>query len=209
MILIGQYDSPFVRRVAVALQLYGIAYEHKPWSTFRDADQIAVYNPLTRVPTLVLDDGEVLIESPAILDYLDEQVGPDRALIAESGWQRRQALKICGWATGLADKSVILVYERVMHPKTMSAAWTERCTTQIAAALDLLEQDLSVRGSPFWFGDKIGHADIIVACAVRFAGEAHPSLMSAARRPLLAAHSARSEALEAFQLTQQVFIPPS
>ena len=84
MFLIGQYDSPFVRRVAIALRLYGIAFEHRPWSTFGDADKIAPYNPLRRVPTLVLDDGEALIESTAILDYLDELVGPDRAMIADA-----------------------------------------------------------------------------------------------------------------------------
>ena len=54
MILIGQYDSPFVRRVAIAMRLYGLAYEHRPWSTFGDADKLAAFNPLRRVPTLVL-----------------------------------------------------------------------------------------------------------------------------------------------------------
>ena len=52
MILIGQYDSPFVRRVAIALRLYGIAFEHRPWSTFGDAEKIAPYNPLRRVPMM-------------------------------------------------------------------------------------------------------------------------------------------------------------
>ena len=89
MILIGQYDSPFVRRVAIAMRLYGLAFEHRPWSTFGDADKIAPYNPLRRVPTLVLDDGEVLIESAAMLDYLDELVGPERAMIAANGPARR------------------------------------------------------------------------------------------------------------------------
>ena len=78
MILIGQYDSPFVRRVAIALRLYGLPFEQRPWSTFGDADKLARYNPLRRVPTLVLDDGEVLIESGAMLDHLDELVGPVR-----------------------------------------------------------------------------------------------------------------------------------
>ncbi len=68
MILIGQYDSPFVRRVGIAMHIYGIAFEHRPWSTFGDGDKVAGFNPLRRVPTLVLDDGEVLIESGAILD---------------------------------------------------------------------------------------------------------------------------------------------
>ena len=60
LILIGQFDSPFVRRVAIALNLYGMAYEHRPWSVFGDADKIAPFNPLIRVPTLVLDSGDVL-----------------------------------------------------------------------------------------------------------------------------------------------------
>jgi len=87
MILIGQYDSPFVRRVAIPLRLYGHAYEHRPWSTFGDADRIAQYNPLRRVPTLVLDDGEVLIDSVTILDHLDSLAGP-RALIQPTGAPR-------------------------------------------------------------------------------------------------------------------------
>jgi glutathione S-transferase len=58
MFLIGQYDSPFVRRVAIALRLYGLPFEHRPWSTFGDADKIAPYNPLRRVPTLVLDSAD-------------------------------------------------------------------------------------------------------------------------------------------------------
>ena len=77
MFLIGQYDSPFVRRTAIALRLYDLPFEHRPWSTFGDADKIAPYNPLRRVPTLVLDSGEALIESFAILDYLDDLVGPE------------------------------------------------------------------------------------------------------------------------------------
>ncbi|MBR0779214.1 glutathione S-transferase N-terminal domain-containing protein, partial [Bradyrhizobium diazoefficiens] len=98
MFLIGQYDSPFVRRVAIALRLYGIAFEHKPWSTFGDADRIAPYNPLRRVPTLVLDDGEALIESTIILDYLDELVGEGKAMLPRSGAERRKHLRICALA---------------------------------------------------------------------------------------------------------------
>ena len=130
MILIGQYDSPFVRRVAIALHRYDIAYEHRPWSTFGDADRIAHYNPLRRVPTLVLDDGEVLVDSAAILDHLDEVAGPSKTLIARSGPARRQALKICALATGLADKAVSLVYERVLHQQ-VSQPWIDRCVSQI------------------------------------------------------------------------------
>ena len=90
MILIGQYDSPFVRRVAVALELWGVDFDHRPWSVWADADQLAAFNPMRRVPTLVLDDGEVLIESSAILDALDEMVGPARAMLPGAGPERRR-----------------------------------------------------------------------------------------------------------------------
>ena len=101
-ILIGQYDLPLVRRVAIALDLYELAFDHRTWSTFGDADLLAPFNPLRRVPTLVLVDGEALIDSFVILDWLDETVG-DRALIARKGPQQRAALKTCALATGLAD----------------------------------------------------------------------------------------------------------
>jgi glutathione S-transferase len=208
MILIGQYDSPFVRRVAIALRLYGIAYEHRPWSTFGDADKVAAYNPLLRVPTLVLDNGEALIESGAILDHLDETVGPAKAMMARSGEARRRALKLCALATGIADKSVTLVYERVLHQQ-ISEVWVTRGQAQIRNALDVLESDRRASTTPYLFGEQIAHADIAAACALRFLKEAHPGLFDAARWPALAAHAARCEALEPFQAIQQVFLPPS
>ena len=207
MILIGQFDSPFVRRVGIALKLYGLDYEHRPWSTFRDADKIVAFNPLRRVPTLVLDDGEVVIESAVILDYLDERVGAQTALMADSGPARRRALRTCALATGLSDKAVSLIYERLLHHET-SDVWVNRCQAQIGSVLDVLEADRSRRGSAYWFGESINHADIAVACALRFLREAHPALFDAAKWPSLVAHSQRCEALPAFQAVRQEFIPP-
>ncbi len=209
MILIGQYDSPFVRRVAIAMRLYRIGYEHRPWSTFGDADRIASFNPLRRVPTLVLDSGEALIESAAILDHLDERVGPSRAMIADAGDLRRHALKVCALATGLADKAVSLTYERMLHQAT-SDAWIARCTAQIADVLTALESGKAERsGSRFWFGDAIGHADIAVACALGFTREAHPVLFDEQRWPALTAHAATCEGLAAFREIVQPFVPPA
>jgi glutathione S-transferase len=207
VILIGQYDSPFVRRVAVALNLYGFDYEHRPWSTFGDADKIAAFNPLSRVPTLVLDSGDVLIESMTILDYLDEAAGDERALIASRGVERRQALKVCALATGLADKAVALVYERVLHEQK-SEMWIERCSNQVGRVLDALEADRAARATPYWFGNAIGHADIAVTCALRFTREAHSTIFSATRWPALDGHAGRCEALPVFQKIVQPFIPP-
>jgi glutathione S-transferase len=208
MMLIGQYDSPFVRRVAIALRLYELPFEHQPWSTFGDGDQIAPYNPLRRVPTLVLYSGEVLIESTAILDYLDEWVGPGKAMIAARGPERRHTLKVCALASGLADKAVSLVYERVLR-KDASKLWVERCEAQIGGVLEALETERAAISSPYWFGTRIGHADIAIACVLRFTGEAHPGLFDAARYPALAAHATHCEALPPFQEIVQPLIPPS
>ena len=208
MILIGQYNSPFVRRVAIALRLYELPFEHRPWSTFGDAEKIAPFNPLRRVPTLVLDGGEALIESTAILDYLDELIGPDRAMIAGSGPERRHALKICALATGLGDKAVSLLYERVLRKDELKL-WVERCKAQIGGVLDALEKERAAVASPYWFGTSIGHADIAVACVLRFTGEAHPGLLSAARYPALSAHAAACEALPPFMEIVQPLSPPS
>lgn len=208
MILIGQYDSPFVRRVAIAMRLYGIAYEHRPWSTFGDAESIAPFNPLRRVPTLVLDNGESLIESGAILDYLDEQVGPSLAMIARSGDTRRHALKVCALATGLADKAVSLFYERALHQAT-SEQWIARCRTQIADVLTALDTSRAAAMTGFWFGDSIGHADIAVACALRFTREAHPGLLDTQRWSALEAHAALCENRGEFREIVQPFQPPA
>jgi len=206
MILIGQYDSPFVRRVAIAMRLYGLPFEHRPWSVFGDTDKIAPFNPLSRVPTLVLDDGDSLIESAAILDYLDEVAGAEKALVARSGPERRKALKICALATGMADKGVSLVYEKVLRPEE-SKIWVERCRAQVGRVLDVLEAEFAARGTPFWSGDDIGHADIATACALRFITEA-AALFDAPRYPTLAALSARCEALPPFQEIVQPLSPP-
>jgi glutathione S-transferase len=207
MILIGQFDSPFVRRVAIAMRLYGIAFEHKPWSTFGDADKIAPYNPLRRVPTLVLDDGEALIESAMILDYLDDRVGPENALIARSGDVRRRHFRICALAMGLGDKAVSLLYERVLRKEKQLDLWVERCKSQITGVLEMLEKERSAVKTPYWFGERIGHADIAVACVLRLTGEAHPELIGA-RYPALKAHSERCEALPPFQEIVQPLAPP-
>ncbi len=207
MQLIGQYDSPYVRRVAVALRLYGMDYRHLPWSTFGDADRLAAFNPLRRVPVLVLDGGEALIESGAILDYLDGLVPPESALIAASGEARRKALHIAALATGLADKAVSFFYSRVFHGEA-SPVWVARCQTQIHDVLVVLERECAARGNLWWHGAAPGHADIVVACVLRFLGEAHPGLFVAAGYPALAGHCAGCEAMDAFSGVVQAFSPP-
>lgn len=209
MILIGQYDSPFVRRVGIALTLYGHTFEHRPWSTFGDGDKIEPFNPLRRVPTLVLDNGEIIIESAYALDWLDEQaraadeVAP---LIAASGPERQKALYLIALSTGLGDKAVAMFYEQVLH-KEKSPVWLERCQTQIGAVLDVLEGIRTAARSQWMLGSAMTHADIALACALRFLREAHPAI-DFTKWPALSFHSAQCEQMEVFKTISQPFIGP-
>ena len=208
MILIGQYDSPFVRRVGIALTLYGLPFEHRPWSSFGDTEKIRAYNPLTRVPTLVLEDGLALIESHSMLDHLDRVVGPDRAMFPVAGRERDLALRIAALATGLGDKVVSLFYERRLHA-SVSPLWIERCTTQIQATARVLEAERAQVRGDYWSGPRIGHADIALAVVLRFVNEVHRGLLPMDEFPALRSHAAHHEALPVFQAVAQAFVPPA
>lgn len=205
--LIGHYDSPFVRRVGITLHVLGMPFERQLLSVFGNAEELQAYSPIGRVPVLVLDDGEALIESAMILDYLDDRVGPEKAMIARSGDARRRHLRICALAMGLGDKAVSLLYERVLRKDKQLDLWIERCSAQIAGVLELLEKERAAVKTPYWFGERIGHADVAVACVLRFVGEAHPALFGD-RYPALKAHSERCEALPPFQEIVQPLEPP-
>ncbi|OOG68458.1 glutathione S-transferase [Sinorhizobium sp. A49] len=208
MILIGQYDSPFVRRVGIALTLYGMEFEHRPWSSFGDADRLRACNPLTRVPTLVLDDGTALVDSHIILDYLDGLVPEDCAMFPRSEPARHRALRIAALASGLGDKAVSLFYEKRLH-EAVSTLWVDRCRGQIEATLATLEAGRAEGVSEFWFGEHIGHADIAVAVVLRFLCEVHPDLIAISNYPALRAHGEKLEALAVFQAISQPFIAPT
>src|ERR1051325_1955463 len=112
MVLVGQYDSPYARRVAISLRVLGFAYEHHTRSVFGDFDSMRQTNPLGRIPSLILDNGDTLIDSAAILDWLDEQAGPDRALLPAGGAPRREAFQRIALATGAIEKFGGANYER-------------------------------------------------------------------------------------------------
>lgn len=207
MILVGMYDSPFVRRVAIALRLYGMEFEHLPWSVFRDAERVARYSPLIRVPILVLDEDEVLVDSSAILDGLDDLVGPERALMAAEGPERRRQLRVCALACGLGDKVVSLIYEKAVHERG-TPAWVERCQAQISGTLDRLEAERRAIASRWWFGDAIGHADVAVVCVLTLAVEALGFDLDPKRWPSLVALREQGEARPEFRAFRQPFFAP-
>jgi glutathione S-transferase len=196
MVLVGQYDSPYVRRVAISLRVLGFEYAHDTRSVFADFDAMRQVNPLGRIPTLVLDDGEALIDSAAILDWLDQSVGPERALVPSAGPERRRALRLIALATGAIDKVGAAAYERLLRPAALRwPEWIPRCRTQGAGALAALAAE------PWPQRARLEQAEITTACTIRYVRIADPELLLPGHFPNLDALSARWEALPAFQAT--------
>lgn len=211
MLLIGMFDSPFVRRVAITMKLLELPFEHANWSVGRDFDRIREYNPLGRVPTLVTDEGETLMESGAILDYLDERAGPERALLPRSGPERRRALNLMAMATGAADKGVLQIYERVFRPEDKRhAPWTNRCRVQMSGSLAGIDRYLGEQGASQWLvGRRMTQADITCVCVFTFLDDALRVGSDAVMFSSLAALAARCESLPVFQETRVPFLLPN
>ena len=207
MILIGMYDSPFVRRVAVSMTLLDVPFEHRDWSVGKDQQRIREFNPLGRVPVLVLDSGEPLIESAMILDWLDQQAGPARALLPISGEPRRQAQSLIALVSGAMDKGIQLVYERIFRPaEKRHEPWTQRCETQMHGALDELDARCAGIASTWLVGAALSQADITLTCYLTYLKDAVPLDLSA--WPALPARAGNCELLPAFRHYYAPFDPP-
>jgi glutathione S-transferase len=213
MILIGMFDSPFVRRVAVTMNLLKIPFEHRNWSVGKDFDRIREFNPLGRVPTLVLDDSDSLIESAAILDYLDDFVGPARALLPPSGRNRREALRAMSIAVGAAEKGVMQIYESVFRPEEKRhEPWVDRCRVQMHGALAELERRAAAsslgRGDRWLVGEHMTQADITTSCVFTFLCDAL-GVGTAGTYPGLAGLTERCERLPEFCASKTAFAAPN
>ena len=201
MILVGMLDSPYVRRVAVSLKLMGMPFEHRSLSVFRTFEQFRAINPLVKAPTLVCDDGAVLMDSTLILDHLETLAQPSRRLMPAAPDARREALRSIGIALAATVKAVQILYERDNRPADKQyAPWLARVTAQANAGFALLEQ-CAARAKPWMQGERFNAADVAAACAWRFAQHADPREIPAASYPALVAYSARAEALPEFAST--------
>lgn len=187
------YDSPFVRRVAVTMRLHDMNYEHRPWSVGRDQQALREVNPLGRVPALVLDGGETLVDSGAILDYLDECAGPERALLPAQGPERRRALQLVALALGAVEKGLLLVMEQIFRPaEKRHEPWLARCREQIHGALAVLDGRCATVADGQWLlGARLSQADITLACVTTYLREApridlapYPALVRCAEHAL-------------------------
>ncbi|MCY0387938.1 glutathione S-transferase family protein [Robbsia sp. Bb-Pol-6] len=203
MKLIGMLDSPYVRRVAITLAALDIPHEREQLSVFRHFDAFREINPIVKAPTLITDDGTLLVESTLITDYLDGEVAPERRLTPADGAARLRVLHLVGFALTAADKAVSIVYEQQLRPQDKQhQPWLERVSGQLHAAFAALEAAAAMRNAaspaPWLVGERMTQADITVAVAWRFTQHLLPGTVDAATYPSLAALSARAEALPIF-----------
>src|SRR5277367_3161524 len=197
MQLIGMLDSPYVRRVAIALIVARTPFDHRPISLFRHIDQFSKLNPLLKAPTLVADDGTALMDSSVILEYLASLDPRIAVLTPLDAPARLRASRATGLALTVMEKAVQRHYERMLRPaEKRHEPWIERVMSQLTGGLNALNAELPGSG---WIGGELGLADISVACAFGFMEGVVADLVETSRYPNLAAFSARAEALPAFR----------
>lgn len=196
MQLIGVLDSPYVRRVAISLQLLGLPHQHQPLSVFRHMPAFGQVNPVIKAPTLVCTDGEVLMDSSLILDYLDLHVPPAQRLLPPGLPARQHALCKVGLALAAMEKAVQAYYEcHLRPPETRHAPWLARVSEQLNAACAAMDNVLQSHTPP---AGKLDQATLSMAVAWRFIAERVPELIAADAYPALRAWSAQAELHPAF-----------
>jgi glutathione S-transferase len=197
MQLIGMLDSPYVRRVAISLQLLGLPFEHRSLSVFRTFDQFRAINPVVKAPTLVCDDGTVLMDSSLILDYAETLAAP-RSLMPRSLAERQATLRTIGLGLAACEKSVQLVYERNLRPaEKQHEPWAARVLGQMHAAFAELEADLAKRPQRA-AEQRIDAAGVATAVAWHFTERMLPATVKDADYPRLRELSAWAEQLPEF-----------
>jgi glutathione S-transferase len=193
MQLVGMLDSPYVRRVAVSLQLLGLRYEHQSISVFSTFAQFERINPVVKAPTLVCDDGTVLMDSTLILQYAE--LLASKSLVPASFAAAQHDLRITGLALAACEKSVQVHYEQQRPADKLHAPWLERVCGQATAAYTALEQELAQ--SPLRT-NAMTQGGVTSAVAWQFTQMLLPGLIPVAPHPALQDFSARAEELPAF-----------
>jgi glutathione S-transferase len=169
MLLIGVNRSPFTRRVAITLNIYGMPFEQRALSGFEDRDEVRAANPLGRIPALVLDSGEALVDSGAIIDHLDEVYGRDRALTPAAGADRRAVLKVAAMMMGACEKCLHAAYERNRRPpEKLHQPWIDDCIAQVTNTLAAVEAMVDPK-EPYLLLGRLTQADVTAVVAERLA----------------------------------------
>lgn len=171
MKLIASPRSPYARKVRIALAEKKIDCElvnDLPWEATSD---VTTYNPLGKVPVLVLDDGTSIYDSRVIVEYLDT-VSPVSRLIPEPGRQRIAVKRWEALADGICDAAVAIVVEGWRPARQQSKEWIERQRGKIARGVEELANELGDK--PWCNGEAYTLADIAAGCALAYLDLRHP-----------------------------------
>lgn len=201
MRLIGVNRSPYTRRVAITLAALGVAYEQRCVSGFGNRDEVRLHNPLGRIPALVLDDGETLVDSGAIVDHLDERYGGEAPTVPRGGAERRAVLRIAAIMMGACDKGLQAAYHRNHTPADKRhQPWVDDCMAQVRQALAAIDAAADP-GQPYLLLGRLTQADITAFVAERLA-RFGLNVDTATEMPRLHAHARRLGELAAFRTTE-------
>jgi glutathione S-transferase len=169
MLLIGLNRSPFTRRVAITLKIYGMPFEQRALSGFDNRAEVQAWNPLGRIPALVLGSGETLVDSGAIIDHLDEAYGRDRALTPAAGADRRAVLKVAAIMMGACDKGLQAAYERKRRPPQMQyQPWIDDCVALVTNAIMAVDAMMDA-DQPYLLLGRLTQADVTAFITERHA----------------------------------------
>ena len=197
MQLIGMLDSPYVRRVAISLQLLGLPFEHRSISVFSTFEQFRKINPVVKAPSLVCDDGEVLMDSTLILEYAEGLAAPHKSLIPTDAAERQPSARPA--LERECEKSVQIIYERSLRPpEKLHEPWVARVSGQLLAAYGALEAELLHRSLSLDSG-TINQAAVTTAVAWHFTQMMLPEVVSASHYPSLREFSSRAELVTEFR----------
>lgn len=196
MKLIGMLDSPYVRRTAISLDLLGIAFEHDALSVFSTFDAFAAINPVVKAPTLVLDDGTVLMDSTLIIDYFERQAAAP--LLPSAAQPLAQALSVVGVALAACEKAVQIVYERNLRPaEKLHQPWVARVTGQLLAACSALDRHWAT--APLAAGQRPDQAALSSTVAWSFIQLMVPDVVKPADFPALRSQAEQLEQTAVFK----------
>ena len=191
-------DSPYVRRVAISLQLLRVPFEHASISVFRTFEQFRQINPVVKAPTLVCDDGTVLMDSTLIIEYAEALANSHKSLMPVSVAERQHALRVIGLALAACEKSVQIIYERQLRPaEKLHEPWVARVTGQLLAAYEALEAEERKRPLSVT-SETINQAGLTTAIAWHFTQQTLAEVVAAEKYPALMALSSKAEALAEF-----------
>lgn len=199
MKLIGMLDSPYVRRVAVSLQLLGLKFEHQSLSVFSTFEQFRQINPVVKAPTLVDEEGNALMDSTLILQYAESIARPSARRTPSMPTELMRSQRLLGLALAACDKAVQLVYERQLRPaEKLHQPWADRVILQLRAALDVLETEQQQQPLEATSA-AMPPPGVMQAITWHFIQQMLPDVIQAADYPALAEYSRQAEALPEFR----------